>query len=69
MLGLAALIGACPYTVPEWLPDVLDHITNHLRDPAPIQVECSSWFSVWCMLCSKKCNTHGMDVKQVSVHC
>ena len=39
VLGLAALIGACPYTVPEWLPDVLDHITNHLRDPAPIQVE------------------------------
>jgi len=38
VLGLAALIEACPYTVPEWLPSVLDHISDHLRDPAPIQV-------------------------------
>ena len=38
VLGLAALVEACPYTVPEWLPSVLDHISDHLRDPAPIQV-------------------------------
>ena len=38
VLGLAALVEACPYTVPEWLPSVLDRISDHLRDPAPIQV-------------------------------
>ena len=38
VLGLAALVEACPYTVPKWLPSVLDHISDHLRDPAPIQV-------------------------------
>ena len=38
MLGLAALVGACPYSVPEWLPDILDEMALHLHDPAPIQV-------------------------------
>ena len=48
VLGLAALVDACPYTVPEWLPSVLDHISDHLRDPAPIQVRVSSMSIVSC---------------------
>lgn len=39
VLGLAALVEACPYTVPKWLPDVLDEIASHLHDPIPIQVQ------------------------------
>lgn len=38
VLGLAALVEACPYSVPEWLPEVVDELALHLHDPAPIQV-------------------------------
>ena len=38
VLGLAALIGACPYTVPDWLPDVIAEMALHQHDPAPLQV-------------------------------
>ena len=38
VLGLAALVEACPYSVPEWLPEVLIEIAAHNHDPAPIQV-------------------------------
>lgn len=38
VLGLAALVEACPYSVPEWLPDVITEIASHNHDPAPIQV-------------------------------
>ena len=38
VLGLAALVEACPYSVPMWLPDVVDELALHLHDPAPIQV-------------------------------
>ena len=38
VLGLAALVEAYPYTVPDWLPEVLDNISVHLNDPAPINV-------------------------------
>jgi len=38
VLGLAALVEACPYSVPDWLPEVLDEMALHLHDPAPIQV-------------------------------
>lgn len=38
VLGLAALVEACPYSVPEWLPEILDEMALHLHDPAPIQV-------------------------------
>ena len=38
VLGLAALVQSCPYTVPDWLPAVLDELTLHLNDPAPIPV-------------------------------
>ena len=38
VLGLAALVQACPYTVPDWLPEVVDELSTHLHDPAPIPV-------------------------------
>eukprot|EP00731_Ephydatia_muelleri_P029038 Em0020g682a len=37
VLGLAALIGACPYTVPDWLPEVIAEMAMHQHDPAPLQ--------------------------------
>ena len=41
VLGLAALIGACPYTVPDWLPEVIAEMVSHQHDPAPLQVNWS----------------------------
>lgn len=38
VLGLSALIEACPYSVPEWLPEVIEHVASHNHDPAPIRV-------------------------------
>ncbi|XP_019858537.1 PREDICTED: proteasome activator complex subunit 4 [Amphimedon queenslandica] len=38
VLGLAALVQACPYTIPDWLPDIVDELSSHLHDPAPIPV-------------------------------
>ena len=38
VLGLAALVEAYPYTVPDWLPEVVDELSGHLNDPAPINV-------------------------------
>ena len=38
VLGLAALVEACPYSVPDWLPEVIDEVAQHLHDPMPIQV-------------------------------
>ena len=38
VLGLSSLIEACPYSVPEWLPEVLVQVASHNHDPAPIQV-------------------------------
>jgi len=36
VLGLAALVRACPYTVPQWLPGVLDLLADHANDPYPL---------------------------------
>ena len=38
VLGLSALVEACPYSVPSWLPGVLDEFALHLHDPARIAV-------------------------------
>ena len=38
VLGLSALVEACPYSVPEWLPEVIEHVASHNHDPAPIRV-------------------------------
>ncbi len=38
VLGLAALVEAYPYTIPDWLPEVVDELSGHVNDPAPINV-------------------------------
>jgi len=40
ILGLSALVLSCPYTVPEWLPDVLSFIAMFERERAPIGTTC-----------------------------
>lgn len=37
VLGLCACVNAYPYDVPDFLPQVLVHLANHLHDPQPIQ--------------------------------
>ena len=48
VLGLAALVEACPYSIPEWLPEVLDEMALHLHDRAPIQVSEWNRYSLCC---------------------
>lgn len=36
ILGLCSFINAYPYDIPDFIPDVLDVISNHLNDPQPI---------------------------------
>ena len=36
VLGLAALVGAYPYDVPPWMPEVLVQLAGHVLDPNPI---------------------------------
>ncbi|XP_057375631.1 proteasome activator complex subunit 4-like [Daphnia carinata] len=38
ILGLCAFVDAFPYDVPDFLPDVLIELGNHLNDPQPIPV-------------------------------
>ncbi|CAH1792982.1 unnamed protein product [Owenia fusiformis] len=38
ILGLSALVQAYPYDVPEFMPQVLMDLSNHLDDPQPIQM-------------------------------
>lgn len=52
VLGLAALVEAYPYSVPTWLPDVVDELAMHLHDPAPIAVSiivCGH--DIWLLFC------------------
>jgi len=37
VLGMAALIGAYPYDVPPWMPEVLVQLAQHVIDPIPIK--------------------------------
>jgi len=37
VLGLSSLVGACPYSVPDWLPAVLVKLAMHISDPMPIK--------------------------------
>lgn len=39
VLGLSSCIKAFPYDVPDWMPQMLVEIGNHLHDPNPIQVK------------------------------
>jgi hypothetical protein len=51
---MSALIAAHPYDVPDFLPELLCELGDHLSDPVPIQA-CTAWsifladFKVWCM--------------------
>lgn len=38
VLGLCAFIDAFPYDIPEFVPDVFEHLGAHLNDPQPIPV-------------------------------
>ncbi len=38
VLGLSACVQAFPYNVPEFIPQVLMDLSDHLDDPQPIQV-------------------------------
>ena len=38
VLGLAALVESSPYSVPRWLPEVLEEMAQHLYGPMTIQV-------------------------------
>ena len=38
VLGLSACVQAFPYDVPEFVPDILMTLSNHVNDPQPIQV-------------------------------
>ena len=38
VLALAACVQAFPYDVPDWMPQVLLDLGEHLHDPNPIQV-------------------------------
>mmetsp|Transcript_12243 Transcript_12243/g.17765 ORF Transcript_12243/g.17765 Transcript_12243/m.17765 type:complete len:109 (+) Transcript_12243:1-327(+) len=37
VLGLAALVGAYPYDVPSWMPEILVLLAQHVVDPMPIR--------------------------------
>lgn len=38
VLGLCAFISAYPYDVPDFVPNVFEHLGAHLNDPQPIPV-------------------------------
>ena len=38
VLGLCAFVNAFPYDVPEFVPDILMTLSDHLHDPQPIPV-------------------------------
>ena len=40
VLGLCAFVNAFPYDVPEFVPDILMVLSDHLHDPQPIPVGC-----------------------------
>ena len=41
VLGLCAFVNAFPYDVPEFVPDILMVLSDHLHDPQPIPVCCT----------------------------
>ena len=48
ILGLCAFVNAYPYDVPEFLPDILVSLGDHLNDPQPIPVSIFLFFfSYW----------------------
>lgn len=47
VLGLCAFISAYPYDIPDFVPDVFEHLGAHLNDPQPIPV-CYIYFRKIC---------------------
>lgn len=45
VLGLCAFISAYPYEIPDFVPDVFEHLGAHLNDPQPIPVSLSLSFA------------------------
>lgn len=45
ILGLCAFVNAFPYDVPDFIPDILMVLSDHLHDPQPIPVSfCIMYF-------------------------
>lgn len=38
VLGLCSFISAYPYDIPDFIPDIFEHLGAHLNDPQPIPV-------------------------------
>uniref|UniRef100_A0A3B3HLE3 Proteasome activator complex subunit 4 C-terminal domain-containing protein n=1 Tax=Oryzias latipes TaxID=8090 RepID=A0A3B3HLE3_ORYLA len=38
VLGLSACILSSPYDVPQWMPQILMELSDHLNDPQPIEM-------------------------------
>lgn len=38
VLALGAMVLSCSYTIPDWLPDILDLLARRSNDPYPIAV-------------------------------
>lgn len=43
VLGLCAFISAYPYDIPDFVPDVFEHLGAHLNDPQPIPVSLNAF--------------------------
>jgi hypothetical protein len=52
ILGLCACINAFPYDVPQFMPDVIMFMSDHLNDPQPIPVSHSIHFTNISIVCS-----------------
>ena len=39
VLGLCACVSASPYDVPDYMPEILMTLSEHVEDPQPIQVK------------------------------
>ena len=66
VLGLCAFVNAFPYDVPEFVPDILMVLSDHLHDPQPIPVGCitvnykyPSRFSFFLCVSNPICNAPG----------
>jgi len=44
VLGVAAMVAAFPYDLPEWMPGVLTLLARHASDPAPIKTAVQKCF-------------------------
>ena len=47
ILGLCAFVNAFPYDVPDFVPDILMVLSDHLHDPQPIPVIIITFFKLF----------------------